>query len=268
MYNQTMKKFIILLGMITLYGFSQAQYFQRVYVPEWQGPKRAWIGGGMVQRIGMPDFGSYGSDGNITPDAFTSPMNMNLALGLELKSGDDGFNTGPYFHFDFSKDGWMADFSSERPSNWAAATNQNFIFRYDMTCMHLSGAFGWGFYYNYGDFLEIGLGAGLYLLGSLNTQYSFTCLRKADGVVIDNVSDDPWEFGGKTSNPMNIGIEGKFDALYYFIEDMYVGLQVRYDAYPFYCSLDDVKNFVGQALVCSDNNRPRLVTMLTLGARW
>lgn len=263
-----MKRVLIILGMIVLCGAAQAQYFRYVNVPAWQGPKRAWIGGGLVQRVGVPDFGSWGSDKAIHPDAFGSPMNMNLALGLDLESGEVGLTTGPFFHFDFSKDGWTADFSTERPGNLSAPVNENFIFRYDMTCMHLSGTFGWGLYYHFSDRLEVGLGTGLYLLGSLGTKYGATCIRKSNNEVVENFQDDPWEFGGPTSNPMNIGIEGKFDVMFFYTEDMYVGLQARYDAYPFYCSLDDVKNFVGQELICSDNNRPRMVAMLTLGARW
>ncbi len=263
-----MKRIAILIGIMMMCYVSQAQYFRYVNVPAWKGPKRAWIGGGMVQRLGIPDFGSWGSTSAIHPDAFTSPMNMNFSLGVDLESGESGLATGPYFHLDFSKDSWTADFSSERPGNLSNPANEAFIFRYDMTCVHLAGSFGWGLYYHVGDLLEVSLGAGLYMLGSLNTKYSSTCIRKINETVVEGFSDDPWEFGGPTSNPMNIGIEGKFDVLFFFAEDIYVGLQARYDAYPFYCSLDDTKNFVGQELICSDNNRPRLMTLLTLGARW
>jgi len=261
-----MKKVFIILSFVAFGAICHAQYYRPINVPLWEGPVRAWIGGGLVQRIGTPDFDNQGFEGNINPDVFSSPMNMNLALGVELKSSNEGLNTGPYFHFDFSKDSWTADFSSERPANFSNPINANFIFRYDMTCMHLAGTFGWGAYYNIGDILEVGLGAGLYMLGSLNTQYSFTCIRKADEAVLDNVTDEPWEFGGGTSNPMNIGIEGKFDALYFFAEGLSVGIQLRYDVKPLYSSLDDIKNFVGESLRCSDNNRPRLVGLITLGA--
>lgn len=254
--------------MIVLCGVGHAQYYRPMYVPVWQGPKRAWVAGGMVQRLGTPDFGSWGSDAALHPDAFSSPMNANFSLGLELESGSSGLTTGPYFHFDFAKDSWTADFSSERPGNLSNAVNDNFIFRYDMTCMHIGGTFGWGMYYHVGDMLEVGLGAGLYLMGSLGTEYSSCCIRKLNNEVVEGFHDDPWDFGGPTDNPMNIGIEGKFDVLFFFAEDIFVGLQARYDAYPFYCSLDNVKNFVGTELICSDNNRPRIVAMLTLGARW
>ena len=249
--------------MIVLCGMSHAQYFSTIYVPEWTGPKRAWIAGGMVQRIGTPDFDSWGSSVTPHPDAFVSPMNMNLSIGLDLESGSDGLSTGPYFHFDFSKDSWSAEFNSELPTGYSPL----YVFQYDMTCMHVGGAFGWGLYYHVGEMFEFGLGGGIYLMGSVKTQYSSTITRKADGYVMPQ-TDDPWEFGGPTHNPMNIGVDCKFDMLYYFADDIYVGLQARCDAYPFYCSLDDTKNFVGQSLVCSDNNRPRIVAMLTLGARW
>ena len=260
-----MKKALIILGMIVLCSASQAQYFRYVNVPAWQGPKRAWIGGGLVQRLGVPDFGSWGGSA-IHPDDFSSPMNVNLSLGVDLETGDVGLTTGPYFHLDFSKDAWTADFSQERPSNLANPANANFIFRYDMNCMHLAGTFGWGVYYHISDMLEVGFGAGLYMLGSFGTSYSSSCFRKSDNSEVE-FSDDPWEFG-TNSNPMNIGIEGKFDLMFFFTEDIYVGLQARYDAYPFYCSLDDVKNFVGESLICSDNNRPRMVALLTLGSKW
>lgn len=263
-----MKRAITILVFLVLCGASQAQYFRYVNVPAWQGPKRAWIGGGMVQRFGTPDFGSWGSTSAIHPDAFNSPMNMNFSLGVDLESGEVGLTTGPYFHLDFSKDSWTSDFSSERPGNLSNPVNEAFIFRYDMSCMHLAGTFGWSLYYHFGDWAEVGLGAGLYMLGSFSTKYGSTCIRKSNDTEVEGFQDDPWEFGGPTENPMNIGIEGKFDAMFFYAEGMYVGLQMRYDAYPFYCSLDDTKNFVGQELICSDNNRPRLVAMLTLGARW
>lgn len=261
-----MKRYLALTLLLLMCAASQAQYFRTVYVPEWQGPKRAWIAGGLVQRIGTPDFGSWGSDITPHPDNFTSPMNLNLSLGVDLESGEVGVTTGPYFHLDFSKDSWTADFSSERPGNYSNPANANFIFRYDMACMHVGGAFGWGVYYHLGDMLEFGLGGGIYLMGSMKTEYSSTIIRKADDAVLDQ-TDDPWEFG-VNSNPMNIGLEAKFDVLFFYTEGLYVGLQGRYDAYPFYCSLDETKNFVGQELICSDNNRPRLVALLTLGARW
>lgn len=264
-----MKHLGIIAGFLLLCGVSEAQYYYRpAYVPEWQGPKRAWIGGGMVQRIGVPSFSSWGSDGSIHPDAFSSPMNMGFSIGIDLESGEEGFSTGPYFHFDYSKDGWTADFSSERPSNFSNPANANFIFRYDMTCMHIGGAFGWGFYYHIGDMLEVGLGGGLYLMGTTGTKYSSTIIRKADNAVMPQTDDVNWVGESTNSNPMNIGVEGKFEALFFFAEDMFVGLQARYDAYPFYCSLDDTPNYVGDVLVCSDNNRPRIVGLLTLGARW
>lgn len=255
-----MKKLAIILGMIALCGISHAQYYGVRYVPEWQGPKRAWFALGAVQNVGVPDFGS------VHPDEFNNPMAMQFSLGLDLESGSEGFSTGPYFHLEYAKDSWTADFSSERPSNYSNPVNENFIFRYDMTCAHVGGTFGWGFFYHFGDSFEVGVGAGGFLNGSINTDYKSTIIRKADGAVLDE-TDERWFVYEKADNPMHIGVEGKFDAIYYFVDNIYVGLQARYDILT-YCSLLMDYNYVGYKLTCSENNRPRMVAMLTFGARW
>lgn len=257
-----MRKSIVIVALLALCGVSNAQYFQRVYVPVWQGPKRVYVAAGYGQRIGVPTFNEYGSPDELVPDQFTNKSNFAFAFGIDLVSSEEGFASGPYFRFEYQKDGWDADFNSQLPVGY----NSNFIYTYHMNCNLISGIFGYMAYYHFNDRFSAGVGAGLYMMGGLNTEYSSDATNKNTGV-LSTFHDAPDAILGSTaySNPFNLGIELRGDFSVYVTEGLNVGLQLHYDALPLHCSTDDINNIIGSSIKCSDNNRRRLVGMLTLG---
>ena len=265
-----MRKALAIAVLLLFGGISYAQYFQTVYVPMWQGPKRGYIAGGFVQRQGRPSFKEYAGDA-LHPDQFSAAPGFMVTLGLDLESGTSGLVFGPYAHFDYFTDGWTARFHDELPiyQNGFTFYNYNSLndYEYTMTCSYISGTFGVGAYYHFGEHLEIGLGAGLYLMHALGTTYNSNTYLHATGEELPYHDAAP-EILESTAvaNPVNIGIEGKLDINYIFSESLYIGLQARYDAAPLHCSIDDTPNLMGASMQCSDNNRPRMVALITLGS--
>lgn len=257
-----MRKSIIIVALLALCGVSNAQYFQRIYVPMWQGPKKVYVAAGYGLCSGVPTFTEYGYPNELTPDNFTNKSGLAYVFGIDLISKDEGFATGPYFRFEYQKSGWDADFNSELPYGY----NSNFIYTYHMTCNLLSGTFGYMAYYHFTDRISAGIGAGLYMLGGLETKYSSDAFNKNTGEM-STFHDAPDAILGSTaySNPFHLGIEVRGDISVYLVENLSVGLQVHYDGLPIYCSTNEVDNIIGTSIKCSENNRRRLVPMVTVG---
>lgn len=266
-----MKK-ILTFAILLLAGFaSQAQYYYyRTNAPVWKGPVRGYLGGGLVQRSGIPDFKEYAGDA-LHPDEFSATTNFNVSLGVDFETAREGFAVGPYFHLDYFTDGWTARFHNELPVSPNGFTFYTYDplndYEYTMTCSYLSGTFGAGAYYHFGEYLEIGIGAGLYLMHALSTSYSSNTYLHATGAELPYHDEAP-EILESTAvaNPMHVGLEGKVDINYFISENFYIGLQARYDMALWHCSIDDSPNLMGASMQCSDNNRPRMAAMVTIGS--
>ena len=262
-----MRKSLLIIVLLLLGGSTFAQYR---YVPMWQGPKRGYIAGGFVQRQGVPYFKEYGGDA-LKPDAFSAAPGFMASLGVDLESGESGFVFGPYAHLDYFTDGWTARFNSELPSDDPFVSGHTYShlndYEYIMTCSYIAGAFGAAAYYHIGDHLELGLGVGLYLMHALGTTYTSNTYLHATGEQLDYHDAAPFILESTAvANPVHVGLETRFDINYFFNENLYIGLQARYDASLFHCSIDDTPNTIGSSLQCSDNDRPRIVALLTLGS--
>lgn len=265
-----MKKTLIIAVMLLLGGSTFAQYYGTRVVPLWQGPTRGYIAGGFVQRPDAPGFKEYGAN-TLKPDAFSAAPGFMATLGVDLETGEEGFVFGPYAHLDYFTDGWTARFNSELPVYTNGFTGYTYShlndYEYLMTCSYISGTFGAAVYYHFGERLEVGLGGGLYLMHALGTKYTSNTYLHATGeeLAYHDAAPEILE-STAVSNPVNIGIETRFDILYFFTENLYLGLQARYDASPFHCSIDETPNLIGASMMCSDNDRPRIVALLTIGS--
>ena len=265
-----MKKTLIIAVLLLLGSSTFAQYYGTRYVPIWQGPTRGYIAGGFVQRSDAPGFKEYGGDA-LHPDAFSAAPGFIASIGVDLETGEEGLVFGPYFHLDYFTDGWTARFNSELPVYPDGFTGYTYShlndYEYTMTDSYLSGTFGAAAYYHFGDHLEVGLGAGLYLMHALSTAYTANTYLHATGEELPYHDAAPEILEGTAINkPVNIGIEARFDVIYFFNENLCIGLQARYDAAQLHCSLDDTPNLIGASMMCSDNNRPRLTALLTIGS--
>ena len=257
-----MKKSLILVALLALFGVSNAQYFRTYNVPVWQGPGRLYLAGGYLQQMGCPDFTEYGSGGKtITPDAFKNQSGLAFSAGIDLLSGETGIAVGPYMHIDYYKDGWSADFNSELPTGY----NPLFIYHYDMTSNVVGGAMGGALYYHFSDRITVGFGAALNGRVGIGTKYTSTATNKLTGVVSTYNDSENILSDDINSNPFDLAIELKGDVVVFLADNFYMGLLARYDAKPFYCSLDDTPNYVGSSLMGSNNHRNRLMALLTIG---
>ncbi|MBO7101010.1 MAG: hypothetical protein J6V98_03210 [Bacteroidales bacterium] len=262
-----MKKSLIIIVLLLLGGSTFAQYY---YVPLWQGPTRGYIAGGYVQRSGVPDFKEYGGDA-LKPDQFAATPGFMASLGVDLETSSTGLAFGPYVHLDYFTDGWTARFNSELPSDDPFVTGHTYShlndYEYIMSCSYIGGTFGAAAYYHIGSLLEVGLGVGIFLTHALGTTYSANTYLHATGEQLDYHDAAPFILESTAvSNPVHVGLEGRFDISYFVNENLYIGLQARYDAAMLHCSIDESPNTIGSSMQCSDNDRPRIVALLTIGS--
>lgn len=259
-----MKKATLIAMALLMANLGMAQGVRYVKVKMWEGPTRGYVAGGLAQRIGTPSFAEYGG-GELAPDLFGSKAGFFGSIGIDMETRDEGLSAGPYLHLDYFQDNWTAEFNSQLPTGY----NPLYTFKYDMTAQMLSGSMGYGLYYHLNDRIEVGLGAGLYLMGALKLDYTSDILLAATGEST-GLQDKQTFYSDEAavSKPFLFGIEGKADLLFFLTDNMFVGLQGRFDALPVFCSLDDNKNFLGASLTASDNNRRRAIVMFTIGSRW